>query len=124
MADDEPVPAEMVESKASAVDRKADAAMRAVLSDTYTFVRSSEINKTILSFTFDHYIDEAKRAIKEDRVLRSASDPNTGVGKRASQLNALTKLETDFNNSIAKIRSVAEAKDAPNSGSPATGTTT
>lgn len=120
MANDEPIPAELVETKASATDRKADAEMRAILSDTYTFVRSAEINKTILSFTFDHYIDEAKRAIKEDRILRSASDPVTGVGKRASKLSALEKLETDFTNAVAKIQKVAEAKDAPNTGSPST----
>lgn len=117
MADTDPVPAELVESKASETDRKADAEMRAVLADTYTFVRSTEINKTILSFTFDHYIDEAKREIKEDRILRSASDPNTGVGKRPSKLSSLTKLQTDFNNAVAKIQKLAEAKDSPSTGS-------
>jgi hypothetical protein len=118
MADDEPIPAEMVEAKASVEERKADAEMRSILSDTYTFVRSAEINKTILSFTFDHYIDEAKRTIKEDRVLRSASDPVTGVGKRPSKLSALEKLEQDFNKALEKIRKLAEAKDAPTTGSP------
>lgn len=119
MADDEaPVPADMVESKATEEERKADSELRSILSDTYTFVRSAEINKTISSFTFDHYIDEAKRAIKEDRVLRSAADPVTGVGKRASKLSALEKLEQDFKKSIDKMRKLAEAKDAPTTGSP------
>lgn len=105
------------ETDATATDRRADSQMRVVLANTYTFVRSSEINKTISSFTFDHYIDEAKRALKEDRVLRSASNPAVGVGKRSAQIPALEKLETDFNNSVSNIRKVAEAKDASARGS-------
>jgi hypothetical protein len=119
-ASDLPVQPELVETQASVQDRQAQAAMRAILADTYTFVRSTEINKTILSFTFDHYIDEAKRAIKEDRILRSASDPVTGVGKRPSKLSALQKLQTDFNNSLSQLQQVAQSRDAPNSGAPQT----
>lgn len=101
-------PLEQAETPTSAAKQKADIAMRTVLADTYTFVRSNEINKTISSFTFDHYIDEAKRAIKEDRVLRSASSPSVGVGSRPSQLTALTKLEQDFNNMLAKLQSATQ----------------
>ncbi len=114
----ETIPDELVEEKTSTVDRKADMEVRTVLSDTYTFVRSAEINKTILSFTFDHYIDEAKREIKEDRIIRSAADPITEIGRRLSKLNSLAKLEQDFSNSLEKIRKLAEAKDAPTTGSP------
>ena len=120
MADDGPLPAQPVESQASVQEIKADMELRSTLGDTYTFVRSREINKTILSFTFDHYIDEAKREIKEDRILRSASDPNTGVGKRPSKLSAIQKLEQDFNNALPKLQDKANAKDAPNTGSPET----
>lgn len=108
MADD----VESFETPATVQERKADAEMRSILADTYTFVRSRELNKTIASFTFDHYIDEAKRAIKDERTLRSASNPSEGVGRRPSQLTALQKLEQDFNNMAAKIREVAEAKDS------------
>ena len=97
-------------------DRKETDELRSVLADTYTFVKSTEINKTINSFTFDHYIDEAKRAIKEDRILRSASDPATGIGKRPSKLSALEKLETDFNNSIGKLKTLAQNKDSDTGG--------
>lgn len=96
----------------SQADHLEAVALRSVLSDTYTFVRSAEVNKTILSFTFDHYIDEAMRRIKEDRVLNAPSDSSVGVGKRLSQLNALTKLEQDFNNAFSKLRESAAAKDA------------
>lgn len=117
MADnDSPIPADFTEKKATEAERKADAELRSVLADTYTFVRSAEINKTIASFTFDHYIDEAKRAIKEDRVLRSAADPVTGVGKRPAKLTALEKLEQDFKKSLEKLRKMAEAKDASTTG--------
>lgn len=108
----EPDVIEQFEVKATAQERRADAEMRSILSDTYTFVRSAEINKTISSFTFDHYIDEAKRALKEDRVLRSASNPTEGVGRRMPKITALEKLERDFNNALPKMRKVAEAKDA------------
>lgn len=111
-------PDELIEEKSSTLDRKADIELRSVLSDTYSFVRSAEINKTILSFTFDHYIDEAKREIKEDRIIRSSADPVTEIGRRASKLSALAKLEQDFNNMLGKIRKLAEAKDAPTTGSP------
>jgi len=96
----------------SASDKRVNDEIRATLANAYTFVRSVEINKTISSFTFDHYIDEAKREIKEDRILRSASDPNNGLGKRMGKLSALEKLERDFNNGLEKMRSLAQAKDS------------
>lgn len=114
---DEPDVITQFETDATATERRADAQMRIVLSDTYTFVRSSEINKTISGFTFDHYIAEAKNALKEDRVLRSASNPAVGVGKRQAQIPALEKLETDFNNSLDNMKKLAEAKDASARGS-------
>lgn len=114
---DEPDVITQFETQSTVQDRRADSTMRAVLSDTYVFVRSSEINKTISGFTFDHYIDEAKRAIKEDRILRSASNPAVGVGKRQAQLTALETLETNFNNSVASMRKLAETKDSSARGS-------
>jgi hypothetical protein len=114
---DEPDVVTQFEVDATAEERRADAQMRAVLSDTYTFVRSSELTKTIASFTFDHYIDEAKRALKEDRVLRSASNPAEGVGKRQAKITALETLETNFKNSIANMRKLAQTKDASAKGS-------
>lgn len=108
---DEPDVIEQFETKATAQARRADAEMRSVLADTYTFVRSAELNKTIASFTFDHYIDEAKRRIKNDRVLRSASNPAEGVGKRPAKLSALEKLEQDFNSAFSKMREMAQTKD-------------
>ena len=116
--DDTTIPPELAESKASTKDPQADLQLRIILGDVYSFVRSREVNKTILSFTFDHYIDEAKRDIKEDRILRSASDPNTGVGKRPAKLTSIQKLEQDFNNALSKLQDAAKAADAPNSGSP------
>lgn len=113
MADD----LDKFEVDASVQERKTATEMRTVLADVYTFVRSAELNKTIASFTFDHYVDEAKRKIKEDRILRSASNPSQGVGRRPSQLAALTKLEQDFNNMISKIREAAQAKDSEPGGS-------
>lgn len=100
------------EVNATSVDRRADTAMRSVLANTYTFVRSAELTKAIFSFTFDHYIDEAKRELKEDRVLRSASNPAEGVGKRPAKITALEKLEIDFKNSLVNMRKLAETKDA------------
>lgn len=87
-------------------------ALRKTLSDTYSAVRSGEVNKTVVSFTFDHYIDEAKRRIKNTRILQSASNQSQGVGQRPSQLDALTKLAQDFNNALNSIMDLAQKKDA------------
>lgn len=106
------VPAQQQETAASIADAKAALALRTVLADTYTFVRSAELNKTIASFTFDHYIDEAKRQIKVDRILSSASDSTKGVGTRPAQLTALTTLQTDFNNMLTQLQALASKKDA------------
>lgn len=93
-------------------DTKKDDQLRTTIADTYTFVRSREINKTIAGFTFDHYIDEAKRSIKEDRILRTAADADKGLGTRPSQLAALQKLQTDFGNAYEDAKKKAATKDA------------
>jgi hypothetical protein len=94
--------------------------IRRTIADVYTFVRSCDVNKTISSFTLDHYIDEAKRRIKEPTILRSASDPSKGVGTRSSQLEALTKLEESFAKTYEQAKKMAEEADTtkePSSGS-------
>ncbi len=82
--------------------------IRRSIADTYTFVRSAELNRTVSSFTLDHYIDEAKRRIKDPRILRAASDPTKGVGTRPSKLDTLTRLEEDFNKSFNKAVQIAK----------------
>ncbi len=89
--------------------------IRKAVADTYTFVRSREINATIANFTLDHYIDEAKRRIKDARILRSASDPDKGAGTRPSQLDALKKLEQDFNDAFDQAKKIAKNNDAKGS---------
>lgn len=84
--------------------------VRVVVSDTYTFVRSQEINRTIGSFTFDHYIDEAKRQIKgEGTALRRAD--GSAFGLRPTKLEALSRLETEFRATLETMRTMAEAAD-------------
>lgn len=114
---DEPDVITQFETQATVQDRRADATMRSVLSSAYAFVRSAEVNKTISGFTFDHYIDEAKRSLKEDRILGSTTNSVTGIGKRQAQITALEALETNFNNSLAAMRKLAEAKDSSSRGS-------
>lgn len=108
MADD----FEQFETPATVQERRQDAEVRTALANAYTFVRSREINKTVSSFTFDHFIDEAKRAIKEDRLLRSASSPAEGVGRRLSKLSQLEKVKKDFDGAMVKARELAKANDA------------
>ena len=87
--------------------KKADK-LREVLAATYVFVRSQEVNRTIGSFTFDHYADEAKRRIKGDG--RAVTDAlGEAFDTRPSQLDALTKLETDFTNSFDDLKKLADA---------------
>lgn len=99
----------------SSSDETSGDQIRKTLADTYTFVRSTDINKAISSFTLDHYIDEAKRKIKDTRILRAASDPSKGVGTRPSQLEMLTKLEQDFAQSYNKAKEIASGNKGSNS---------
>jgi hypothetical protein len=83
--------------------------IRRIVADVYTFVRSREINKAISSFTLDHYIDERKREIKGERIIRSASRPGEGVDRRPAQLDAITRLEEDFKKGFTKAKKMAES---------------
>lgn len=100
------------EAPASTQDRRTNIEIRTALANAYTFVRSREINKTISGFTFDHYIDEAKRYLKEGQALRSASSPTEGIGRRLSKMSLLEKVERDFNNAMTKARELAKQNDA------------
>jgi dsDNA-specific endonuclease/ATPase MutS2 len=97
-------------SEASSVQQETNEVdeLRRVVGDVYTFVRSREINKTIASFTLDHYIDERKRAIKGERIIRSAANPGDGIDRRLAQLDAISKLEDAFNKSFDKLTKLAE----------------
>lgn len=86
--------------------------IRRTVADVYTFVRSREINKAISSFTFDHYIDERKREIKGERIIRSASRPGEGVDRRPAQLDAISRLEEAFKKGFEKAKKVAEKNEA------------
>ena len=85
--------------------------VRVVVADTYTFVRSQEINRTIGSFTFDHYIEEAKREIKGTGTsIRDAG--GAAIGVRPTKLEALEVLENEFRATLPTIREMAKAADA------------
>lgn len=87
--------------------------IRKAIADTYTFVRSAEINRTIGSFTLDHYIDEAKRLIKGDgRLLRDASgEDNLAAGQRPTQLEQLSNIQQAFNDAFEGAKKLAQAAD-------------
>lgn len=89
-------------------DKEADQ-LRTVISDTYVFVSSRKITETVSQYTFDRYIDEAKRRIKDDRVLRAAG--GASVGTRPSQLAMLQKLQDDFAKGYDKAKELAEKAD-------------
>ena len=97
-------------------DLDKDNKLREILANVYTFVRSQEINRVIGGFTFDHYIDEAKRSLKGTgrQVVDAAGtvisqDPK--IGMRPSQLDYLTQIQTDFNNSYTDLLAAAKTKD-------------
>lgn len=100
---------EVVTSQAESVETDE---IRRTIADVYTFVRSREINKAISSFTLDHYIEERKREIKGQRVIRSASRPGEGVDRRPAQLDAISKLEEDFKKSFTKAKKLALQAEA------------
>jgi hypothetical protein len=111
MAADDLLPNEVVSKSADEL-QKSDQ-VRQAIADTYTFVRSREINTTFASFTLDHYIDEAKRLIKGDgRALRDASgEDSLAIGTRPTQLEALAAIQQAFNNAFQDAKTLAEKAD-------------
>jgi len=88
--------------------------LRKVLADIYTFVRSREVNSHVASFTLDHYIAEAKVAIKGTIALTDASGSTTNAqgkafGSRLALLDSLNKLEEDFNANFEELKKYAES---------------
>lgn len=87
--------------------------IRQAIADTYTFVRSREINATIASFTLDHYISEAMTQIKgDDRQLSDASgEDSLAIGTRPTQLEALASTQQAFNDAFDDAKKLAQAAD-------------
>jgi len=111
MASEDLLPNETVEQSNDELSKSDQ--VRQAIADTYTFVRSREINTTFASFTLDHYIDEAKRQIKgDDRLLRDASgEDSLAVGTRPTQLEALASLQQAFSDAFDDAKKLAEAAD-------------
>ncbi len=111
MASDDLLPNETVAQSADEL-QKTDKIRRSI-ADTYTFVRSREINATIASFTLDHYIAEAMAQIKGNgRQLSDASgDDSLAVGTRPTQLEALASVQQAFNDAFDDAKKLAEAAD-------------
>lgn len=84
--------------------------VRKVIADVYTFVRSQEYNRTIASFTFDHYIEFEKQSIKgTGRQIRSAS--GQVLGTRPTKLESLTNLQNSFKSIMTQARDMAQSVD-------------
>ena len=84
--------------------------VRKIVADTYTFVRSQEINRSLSGFTMDHYIEEAKRQIKgEGRAIRNAA--GEAFGLRPTKLESLTSLEDEFRATLETAKVMAKAAD-------------
>lgn len=113
MADDSDLIAQIEQDKTAVKSTAGASQVRKTVADVYTFVRSREVNKTISGFTFDHYIDEAKRKIKNPSILYTASGQSAGT--RPSQLDSITKLEQEFGKALAEATKLADAvgKDNP-----------
>jgi hypothetical protein len=98
-------------------DKKEVERVRRVIADVYTFVRSQEINRTIGSFTFDHYIEQAKTLIKGDsRSIRDAS--GQAIDSRPTKLEVVTILENEFRQTLQQARALASKVDEKDRESP------
>lgn len=85
--------------------------VRRVIADTYTFIRSQEINRTLGGYTLDHYIEEGKRQIKgEGRAIRDAAGEAFDI--RPTKLEALNSLEDEFRATLETAKTMARAADA------------
>lgn len=78
------------------------------LADIYTFVRSTEINRTIANKTFDHFIKEAIEKISSENELKDAA--GAVVATRPSKLEALNRLEQSLDDTIALVESIQKSK--------------
>jgi hypothetical protein len=79
--------------------------IRTALGNTYTFVRSREFNKTVIGYTFDHYIDAAMRSIKD-----SSSSTSNLVVTRIPQMDLLVSLEASFSDALDQLKKKVEAE--------------
>ena len=96
-----------------------DERIRKTIADVYTFVRSQEINRTLASFTFDHYIDEAIRRLRgEGRQVRNAA--GEVLETKPPALEALQKLKTDFEAIFEKAKEKAKQADSEDASTKAT----
>ena len=84
--------------------------IRRVVGDTYSFVRSQEINRSLGSFTLDHYIEEEKRSIKgEGRDIRDAAGEAFDV--RPTKLESIDSLEDEFRAVLKEAQALAKMAD-------------
>ena len=85
--------------------------VRCVISDTHSFIRGQEVNRTLAGFTLDHYIEEAKRRIMgTGRAIRSASGET--IDLRPTKLESLNSLEDEFRSTLETAKTMAAAADA------------
>ena len=92
--------------------------LRETVGNVYTFVRSQELNRVIAAFTFDHYIDEAKRRLKGTgrQIVDAAGkvvmdDKGTAAPPRPSLLDYLAKLQEAFTSSYPVALKAAKNAD-------------
>lgn len=81
-----------------------------ILHAAYSFVRSTELNKSISSITLDHLIQDHIEAIQggESRGLLDATGKRTNL--RPTKLDRLDRLEQDID---SVVKAVEEAGDDP-----------
>lgn len=87
--------------------------IRQAIADTYTYVRSREINQTIASYTLDHYISEAMMQIKgsDDQLSNSSGQDTTAYNVRPTQLQVLAAIQQAFNDAFDGAMKLAQAAD-------------
>jgi hypothetical protein len=91
--------------------RKEAQRVRRIIAETHVFVRSQEINRTLQSFTLDHYIEEAKRKISgTGREIRDGA--GEAFDLRPTKLESLNILEDEFRATLTAAREMAKAADA------------
>jgi len=110
VADTEPGVEEVQTSQISEEDKKKlqdENDIRRVVADVHAFVRSRELNKSLSTYSFDHYLEEAKLTIGKEPW-----DPNVPrEGARLTQFEMITKLEADFDRLYAQAEKMAETAE-------------
>lgn len=84
--------------------------LRTVLSDSYSYVRSTEANQSASAVTLDHILSEQINFLKKDATRDMVDGQGSAVGKRPSRWDRIDSLEKMLKATLDVISSAGDDK--------------